>query len=130
MLDPTLPVRVYWNYKHRCYSLFQAGAVRASARQVQLVNVTFKVRENARQRMVRENRKIIHAYASGFLVDFVHPSDKDRDLAPFSGVSVSYDPYSNNSFVCGELSTPVHYASSMRFDESGMRITLDQPAAA
>ncbi len=129
MIDPRQPVRIYWNFKHRCYSIFQGGAVRASARAVHLSDVEFRVREAARQRMVREGRKIVHAYAIGRLVDHVHPDDARR-LAPFSGAPVSYDPYRHESFVYSDSQEAVHHVTAARFDESGVHVAAALPAAA
>jgi hypothetical protein len=129
MIDPQQPVRVYWNYKHRCYSIFQGGAVRASARQVQLEDVTFRVRESGRQRMLREKRKVIHAFAIGRLVDFVHPSET-RKLSPFSGTRIAYDPYRFPSFVDTDTHEPVLTAKAVRFDEEGTRAALAERLAA
>lgn len=129
MLDPRQRVRVYWNYRHRCYSLFQGGAVRASARQVELAEVEFHVRESGRQKMLREKRKVIHAFAVGRLVGWVHPSEP-RDLAPFFGTRVGYDPHVCGAFICLDSAEPVHCADAARFDEHGVHIAVSQPAAA
>lgn len=129
MIDHRQPVRVYWNFKHRCYSIFQGGAVRASARAVHLDDVEFHVREAARRRMVEQGRKTVHAYASGRLVDHVHPSD-ERELTPFSGSTVRYDPYQDTSFVSLHSGESVHRALCARFDERGVHIANEVPAAA
>lgn len=129
MLDRNQPVRIYWNYKHRCYSIFQRGAVRASARQVHLEGVVFTVRESGRQKMLREGRKIIHAYASGRLADFVRPGDS-RTLTPFHGTAVHYDPYRHGQFVVDADRTPVIRADAARFDEAGTRVLLAHELAA
>ncbi len=71
VIDQNLPVRVFKNWKHGCYSIMQRGVVRASASQVRLTNVEFRVREAGRQRMLREKQKNVHAFAVGHLVDFV-----------------------------------------------------------
>ncbi len=129
MVDPRQPVRVYWNFRHRCYSLFQGGAVRASARQVELADAEFHVRESGRQKMLREKRKVIHAFAVGRLVGWVHPTQAE-DLAPFFGTAVGYDPHRHASFVCLDSAEPVHFADAVRFDEHGVHIAVAQPAAA
>ncbi len=129
MIERRQPVRVYWNFKHRCYSIFQGGAVRASARAIHLDDVEFRVREAARRRMVEQGRKSIHAYAIGRLVDFVHPAE-DRELTPFSGPVVRYDPYRDTSFVSLDSGRPIHRVLAARFDESGVRVVEAEPAAA
>ena len=75
MIDYDKPVRVFKNLTHGCYSILQNGKLKASARQVLLRDVEFKVRESGRQRMIREQRRNVHAFAVGHLVDYVHPNE-------------------------------------------------------
>lgn len=129
MINWDLPVRVYWNYKHRCYSIFQAGAVRASAKTVRLKDAEFRVREGGRQKMIREQRKIIHAYAIGKLVDFVHPDDK-HDIESLDGRGAFYDPYRFASFVACDNNEAIDYADLVQFDETGTHFVQYQQQAA
>lgn len=69
MIDQNKPVRVFENLKHGCYSIMQNGMFRASARQVRLTDVEFRVRESGRLRMVRERRRNVHTFAVGRLCD-------------------------------------------------------------
>ena len=119
MIDFSKPVRVFRNWKHDCYSIMQDGRLKASARQVRLSEVEFRVRESGRQRMLRKQRKNVHAYAIGRLLDFVHPADS-RDLEGMGGRGVYYNPYEFSSFVDGETRAPVTFASDARFDEFGV----------
>lgn len=119
MIDQDKPVRVFKNWKHGCYSIMQNGIVRASARQVRLTDVEFRVRESGRQRMVREQRRNIHAFAVGRLCDYVHPSET-RALEDLGGRGVFYNPYQFDSFVDRETEAPVTAASIAQFDERGV----------
>lgn len=127
MIDKNLPVRVFKNLKHDCYSIMQRGVIKASAKQVRLSGVEFRVREAGRQRALRENRKNVHAFAVGRLVDYVHPSDP-RDIEPIEGRTVFYDPVRFPSFVDGETKTPVTAVSAAHFDEHGVIYQLDEAA--
>ena len=127
VIDKNLPVRVFKNLKHDCYSIMQRGVIKASAKQVRLSGVEFRVREAGRQRALRENRKNIHAFAVGLLVDFVHPSDP-RDIEPMAGRAAFYDPFRFPSFVDGETNDPVIAASAAHFDEDGLIYQLDEAA--
>ena len=127
MIDRDQPVRVFKNLKHGCYSIMQRGVVRASARQVRLSDVEFRVREAGRQRMLREKRKNVHAFAVGKLVDYVHPEDS-RDIAPIAGRGAFYDPYRFPSFVDRETNAPVITVSVAHFDEDGVLYSLDDAA--
>lgn len=118
MIDQGRPVRVFLNWKRGCYSIFQDGLVRASAREVRLADVEFRVREAGRQRMLRERRRNVHAFAVGRLVDYVHPDDPRR-LAGLGGRGVVYDPYRCATFVDRETGSPVAGARLAQFDERG-----------
>lgn len=119
MIDPTQPVRVFKNPKHGCYSIMQNGRLRASAREVRLVDVEFRVREAGRQRMLREQRRNVHAFAVGTLCDYVHPGE-NRRLGDITGRAVFYNPYRFASFVDSETQTPVTSAAVVQFDEHGV----------
>lgn len=119
MIDLTKPVRVFKNWKHGCYTIMQDGRPKASARQVRLGEVEFRVRESGRQRMLRNRRRNVHAYAIGRLLDFVHPEEA-RELEGMAGRGVFYDPYHFASFVDGETRAPVTFASAAQFDERGV----------
>ena len=119
MIDYGAPVRVFKNLKHGCYSIMQNGAVRASARQVRLHDVEFRIRESGRQRMLREQRRNVHAFVVGMLVDFVHP-DEDRELGELSGRVAGYFPYEFPTFVDRATHTPVRFAAMVQLDERGV----------
>lgn len=127
VIDKNLPVRVFKNLKYGCYSIMQRGVIRASAKQVRLSDVEFRVRESGRQRMLREKRKNVHAFAVGHLVDYVHPGD-ERELEPMAGRSAFYDPYRYASFVDGETKAPVISVRTARFDEDGVIYSMDEAA--
>ncbi len=127
MIDKNLPVRVFKNLKHDCYSIMQRGVIKASARQVRLIGVEFRVRESGRQRMLTEKKKNVHAFAVGRLVDYVHPSDP-RDMEPIVGRDAFYDPYRYPSFVDRETKAPIMAVSIAQFDEDGVSYLLDEAA--
>ncbi len=127
MIDKNLPVRVFKTLKYGCYSIMQRGVIRASAKQVRLSDVEFRVRESGRQRMLREKRKNVHAFAVGHLVDSVHPGD-ERELERMAGRSAFYDPCRYPSFVDGETKVPVTSVRAARFDEDGVIYSMDEAA--
>ncbi len=126
-MNPTLPVRVFKNLQRGCYTIMQAGRVQASARQIHLAEVEFRVRAAGRERMLREGRKNVHAFAIGLLVDHVHPDDP-RELVAFAGRRVHYDPYRFASFVDSETHAPVSAARLVRFDSGEVRYADDTDA--
>jgi hypothetical protein len=127
VIDKNLPVRVFKNLKHDCYSIMQRGVIKASARQVRLTGVEFRVRESGRQRALREKRKNVHAFAVGRLVGYVHPSDA-RNMEPMEGRGAFYDPLRFPSFVDCDTKAPVTVVSAAHFDEDGVIYSLDEAA--
>ena len=119
MIDLEKPVRVFRNWKRGCYNIMQDGRVRASARQVRLRDVEFRVRESGRQRMLRERRRNVHAFAVGRLLDWVHP-DEERCLERLPGRVAFYDPYRFASFVDADTRSPVAGADLVQLDELGL----------
>lgn len=127
VIDKDLPVRVFKNLKHDCYSIMQRGVVKASARQVRLSGVEFRVREAGRRRTLREKRKNVHAFAVGRLVDYVHPDDT-RTMEPMVGRGAFYDPYRFPSFVDCETQAPITAVSLAHFDEDGVTYSFEDAA--
>ena len=119
MIDPEQPVRVFRNLKHDCYSVLQNGKLKLVAKQVRLANVEFRIRESGRQRMIREQKRNVHAFAVGYLLDHAHPSE-GRNLDSLDGRLAFYNPLQHDSFVDRETETPVREASVVHMDESGL----------
>ena len=97
----------------------QDGRLKASAKQVRLTDVEFRVRESGRQRMLRGGPKNVHAFAVGRLLDYVHPEDA-RNLEQVSGRGVFYNPYRFGSFVDDDTEAPVTSARLVQLDEHGV----------
>ena len=119
MIDPDKPVRVIRNWKRDCYTILQHGRPKASAKQVCLADVEFLVRESGRNKMLREKRRNVHAYAVGRLIDYTHPDD-DRVIEKIHGRAVAYYPYRAAAFVDVETNAPVSAAGVVHFDENGV----------
>ncbi len=119
MIDRTRPVRVFKNWHRGCYSIMQDGVVRASAREVSLHSVEFLVRASGRARMLKLNRRNVHAYAVGLLEDFVHP-DQATSLPALTGRVAFYDPYRFDAFVDRETLQPVYAAERALLTDSGL----------
>ena len=91
----------------------------ASAREVLLSDVEFRVRESGRQRMIREQKRNVHAFVVGRIVDWVHPSE-DRSLEPFAGRGATYRPYESGTFVDREDGAPVKHCDWAPLDDRGV----------
>lgn len=84
-------VKVYFNLRKKCFSIQHKGKVIAHADTVKLKNVTYKVSEAGRQRVLKERHKNVHAFLVG---EWVHSLSED-----FAGIPVTYNPYKYSSFV-------------------------------
>lgn len=98
-------VRVYFNLHNRLFSLQHKGRVVAHVPEVALKDVNFKVRESGRQRVLRDQRKNVHAFVDG---TFTHSPDRAALLPQV----VSYNPYKYDSFVRAHDKSPIHNAKA------------------
>jgi len=101
-------VFVYYNLRKKCFSVkalegTNKGRVVKHASSVILTNVTFKVSEAGRQRVLRDKQKNVHAGAQGTLcstdIPFAWVTSRPR--------SATYNPYSNKTFVDVDSRQPV-----------------------
>ena len=98
-------VALYWNLHRKCWSVrsMVTGLVIGHMDSATLIDVTFKVSEAGRQRVLREHVKNVHAYAVGTLVRSGFSSE--------SYIPVTYNPYKYRSFVMAHnTDVPVHHA--------------------
>ncbi len=110
-------VRVYRNLRHGwkarpLYSIvdLKTGRVIDRRHHVMLANVTFRVSEAGRQRVIKDQRKNVHAFVIGELLDSA--------MSLNVGQRVSYNPYTMTSFqVNGE---PVSMALFVELSDTGM----------
>ena len=93
-INMSKPVKVYWNLHRKCFSVQQDGLVKAHLNRVYLHDVQFKVSESGRQRVIKEQRKNVHAFAIGIMDGNVESAIWDKDP-----VKVSYNPYKYSTFV-------------------------------
>ncbi len=97
-------VKVYFNLHRSLWSVQDAKTrlVIAHLPEVYLEDVEFKVSESGRQRVLKEKRKNVHAFATGVITD------------PKEGMNtkVSYNPYKYGNFYEVETEEPVFSAES------------------
>ena len=67
LVDPDKPVEVYRNLHKKCWSVRQRGKVKLHTDYICLKDVEFKVSQKGRERVLREQRKNVHAFIKGFL---------------------------------------------------------------
>jgi len=119
-------VKVYRNLHHGGYSIVaadgeHAGLVVARSGHVVLMDALFVVSEAGRQRVIREKKKNVHAYALGTLTWALDPAlaKHESDMPRFAAgdlTEISYNPYKMSSFYVRRqwesvnTVTPVHAA--------------------
>lgn len=100
-------VRVYWNLHRDCWSILHNRKVIGYADSVLLKDVNFIVSENGRQRVIKEKRKNVHAFAEGFLEK--KNIAKPRNLK----TKISYNPYKFGWFYKTDTEEKIKMANSV-----------------
>lgn len=121
-----MQVKVYRNLHKQQYSVMDAKTrlVQRHAQAVLLANVTFRVSESGRQRVLQEKRKNVHAFVCG--QDMGEPLCGEEEvtfgLSIGEMVKVSYNPYKGGTFVRCDTFEPVHSAEIAWVMPSGVYI--------
>lgn len=102
--------QVYFNFHKKCWSIRQRGIVVAHDTSLVLYQVSFRVSEAGRQRVLREQRKNVHAFAAGILQTVPLRWEPVRQI--------SYNPYKAATFVDKD-GMAVYEANLVLFKESG-----------
>lgn len=110
-----MKVAVYFNLHKHLFSVVclekghpMKGRVIKHADEVDLVDVTFRVREGGRQKVLREKKKNVHAFVIGTMKTF-------DEVAPVffnegrKFKKVQYNPYKYSTFV-DKQENPIHNA--------------------
>lgn len=111
-------VKVYRNLKNGLFSVQFGGLLVAHLATVQLVGVTFKVTETARQRVLTQRQKNVHAYAIGTFSSAQQPSATEP---------ISYNPYHAGHFFRVQDQAPIHSATAVVLTQ-GKAYASAQPA--
>lgn len=108
-------VFVYRNLHKKCYSVksLKTGRVIAHVDSIDLVNVSFRVSQAGRNRVLKEKRKNVHAGVVGVVSD----SCSQNVLT-----DVTYNPYKYNSFVLKNNEVPVFSADKAHINLNGIKI--------
>ena len=94
LINPIEKVMVYWNLHKKCFSVKQKGKVVAHTNYVELIYPSYRVSQSGRNRVLREQRKNVHAYVVGYVAKTPNTS------IHFGNVKlVRYNPYENENFV-------------------------------
>jgi hypothetical protein len=81
------PVMIYKNLHNGMFSIRQGGLVVAHVFSVELDNVSFKVSETGRQRVIKDKVKNVHAFIIG-MVRTINKVSKNSYIS-----QITYNPY-------------------------------------
>jgi hypothetical protein len=109
-----MKVFVYYNLQRRVFSIRalegpDKGRVVSHQAEVTLRDVTFKVSQAGRQRVLRERQKNVHAGVVGYWTGHVDPAVVDQAV-----VAVTYNPYKYQSFVYCDNQQAIATAAAAR----------------
>ena len=105
-----MKVKVYYNLHKNCYSIVSLekenyGKVIKHSNCVPLFDAQFKVSEKGRQRVLREQKKNVHAYVVGTWVS---------EFVPRLPIKLAtYNPYKYSSFVDAHSNKPLAKAKQV-----------------
>jgi hypothetical protein len=106
-------VAIYWNLHKRCWSVTHKGLVIYHTQRLSLDEVTFKVSQKGRERVIKEQKKNVHAKVWGKLYSV------DDHFAFIGLTEIRYNPYKYPQFrTCPDI--PVSPVSVFEADSVRM----------
>ena len=120
-IDPNAKVLVYRNLHNGLWSIKQDGLVKAHATELTLYNCNMYVNRKGRQRVLREQRKNVHAGIKGYLKD----AELERvwgDLPEDQFDQITYNPYKYSSFVHTKDESPRWFGVIAKLEEKRVLI--------
>ena len=106
-------IEVYRNLHKDCFSVRHKGIVidyLHDNEQLALTNVKFVVQPAGRAKVLRENKKNVHAFVRGEYVGFENNLTNNLYFGKFEDLdfyAVSYNPYKSDKFVVKETGKPI-----------------------
>jgi len=105
-------VMVYYNLHKHTFSVTYDSKVIMYADYVKLGDVEFRVRQVGKEKVRDEQRKNVHAFVIGKLLDYCeYPCDEIPN--PSSDKIVTYNPYKYDTFVFKNTEEPVYRAQEI-----------------
>lgn len=101
------------------WSIRTKGLVVDHSTDVVLTDVTFKVSESTRQRVIDRQRKSVCAFVRGTLVERLPVDLFEACDHGASSVRVSFNPYASGSFYVCETGQPITHADAVVFTVNG-----------
>jgi len=117
-IDHSRKVFVYKNLHKGCWSIKQDGLVKMHITDLCMWDCSFRVSDKGRKKVLRENRKNVHAGITGYIDD--HWNQKPNTK------KAKYNPYHNESFVEVNTGEPVFWSSSVRLETAKCNTKKDE----
>jgi hypothetical protein len=111
-------IKVYKNLHKDCYSIKQGSLVVAHAERLCLRDVTFKVNEKNRQKVIKTKQKNVHAFIEGFYDTSGMGTVASKNDLP---VKVYYNPYKTSTFINKESNNTLKGAAFVIADKNGVK---------
>lgn len=120
---------VYRNLHKKCWSLKKDGKVIGHYQWFMFDGgptadysyAGFKVSESGRQRVIREQRKNVHAFAWGYYPEFDEENIKAQmDFDKEKLIKVTYNPYKYGCFTQSGTNIAVGYGQTIYFTPDGL----------
>jgi hypothetical protein len=105
-------VMVYYNLHKHTFSVTYNGRVITHADYVKLTDVEFRVRQGGREKVLKDQRKNVHSFVIGTLVDYCKYPCQNIPDEPNNNV-VTYNPYKYNSYVMKDTEEPIYQADEV-----------------
>ena len=102
VIDHSKPVEVYRNLHKNCWSIRQGGKVKVHTSYLCLKDAKFVVQPAGREKVLREQKKNVHAFVKGYLISASESNRLTEDIE-WTCDAVTYDPYKHPYFTCGEF---------------------------
>lgn len=114
-----MKVFVYYNLTRKCWSVKSLegktkGKVILHAEKIFLKKCEFKVSQKGRERVIRENKKYVHAGVVGYMVNKSSLIKNNEKLA-------TYNPKKYNTFVNTSNLAPIYYAEFVNMEAINMQ---------
>ena len=123
-------VKVYFNLHKKLFSVVavegdRKGKVIDHVSSIDLAQPIFRVQKSGRERVLKEKKKNVHAYVTGYRRQL--KSDHEiKKIGEIQWVKASYNPYKNESFVSVKDNIRVSHCRYARLSlDKGLRVSDD-----
>ena len=103
VIDIHKPVEVYRNLHKKCWSVRQGGKVKVHTSYICLQDVKFVVQPAGREKVLREQKKNVHAFVKGYLISAKKMNRLTAKMSSWTMDAITYNPYKHPHFTCGEF---------------------------